>query len=72
LARASNQTYITWAGSPGTGTPHLNVVRLTLRSRRPSVKKLVISFFLFAGSMKPGFFSMWSSRSGPNLESLKK
>ncbi len=45
------------AGSPGTGTPQLKVVREIDRSCSPPFTKLITSLRRLVGAMKSGFFS---------------
>ena len=48
---------MTWPGASGTGTPQLNVVRLTERSFKPPLTKLVTSLRREVGAMNSGFSS---------------
>ncbi len=73
MTSASTQTYMTWRLSKGTGTPHLNVERVTHRSSHPGSRKLLsISFALETGCMKSGFSLMYSISLGAYFDTRRK
>ena len=72
MNRASTQTYTTWPGSKSTGMPQEKLVRLTHRSSRPGLMKLLtISLTRERGCRKSVSSSRWRTRSAYLLRRKK-
>ena len=69
---ASNQTYTTWSGAIGSGTPHVFPERDTLTSSRPDSITFKISLRRISGRTKSGLARMCAFRRSLNFESAKK